>query len=184
MRRWLAIAVLLVVMSPTVVGIMAKGAAAQSEPKIWEQFVDPGKNFVRNPDSMCKCVADTLVGPSVRVFGASKVVFTIQANSGTCSLFTAQVSNNDTTWQAAASGSHTGVLNDFSVGDSLNTGGEILTIYPVTFLSGGLPWRYARVFVTRRTGYTTTTASAGPTVACRTRADSLRWKVYIQRTAP
>lgn len=139
----------------------------------------PNEFFIRQPDSVCKAIADTLAGPSVYCRGATRVLWIIRANSGTCSLFTAQVSNNDTTWQAAASGISVNVLNEFSVGESLNTGGQMLTVLPIDVANVAattIPWRFSRLFVTRRTG---STSALDVTVLCRSRADSLRWTAVV-----
>jgi len=142
--------------------------------------------FVRHPDTTCACLSDTTMGPSLFMFGARRVLWKIQGNSGTCSLVTVQVSNNDTAY-VTPPGTDFTVINNFAVGDSLNTGGVLVTLIPTDSTRTGesfVKWRYSRVFVRSRTGYTTTTASAGPTVACRSKSDSLRWKAYVQWTAP
>jgi hypothetical protein len=183
-RKLWAVLLLGVLAAAVAVGIVA----AQDRPVIVERMPGRANQFVRALDTLCAAVGDTTEGPSVYCFGARQVIFRIQANSGTCSLFTVQVSNNDTTWQAAAAGNQMDVGTDFNAGDSLNTGGETIVLWPdlasTATAEGGLMWRYARVFTRQRTGYTTTTASAGPTVACRTRADSLRFRTYVQWTAP
>jgi hypothetical protein len=138
---------------------------------------------------MCAVASDTLVGPSVYCFGARKVIWRIQANSGTCSTFTVQVSNNDSTWRLAEGGSNnTDAESDLTVGDSLNTGGVLMTLFSsgpvVGRIDGGIPYRYARLFVRRRIGWSTATASASPSVACRTRCDSLRWNSSVVWSSP
>lgn len=161
----------------------------------WDSRADA---WVRTSDTACAAVPETLTGPSLYCFGAAQAIFRVQANSGTCSLITVQMSMNDTNWtnQAADANSgiqarvHPGVAGVFVVGDSLNRGGVFVNIYP-RFTSATdvgramiIPWRYTRLFITTRTGYTVSTASAGPTVACRTKLDSLRITGYVQRNAP
>jgi len=181
-RRFFALAVLAGLAS-----LFTLSFSADNTPYIVEWFTQRSKNFVRTLDTLCAVVGDTTQGPSVYCFGARKVVWRLQANSGTCSTLTVEVSNNDTDWVSTSSKNLVDVVTDFAVGDSLNQGGAIIALISEGHAgeeSVGLPWRYARMFTRQRTGYTMTTASAGPTVACRTRADSLRWKAYITWSAP
>lgn len=160
----------------------------------WGPKVD---SWVRASDTMCACVAETLTGPSIYCFNAAQALFRVQANSGACSLIVMQVSMNDTFWTTAnGSVTNTNVQvtpstsNVYTVGDSLNRGGVMFILRPFivssndAWRSATIPWRYARLIFTTRTGYTTATASAGPTVACRTKLDSLRITGYTQRNAP
>lgn len=161
-----------------------------------ERFTGKGDYWARVSDTTCAAVAETLTGPSVYIFGAAQVIARIQANSGVCSLVTWQMSQNDTNYTSTnGTATSTGVKyypggTTLTVGDSLNRGGIFVLLHPQTNSANDVQrtqlfgWRYARVFVTTRTGYTTATASAGPTVACRTKLDSLRISYYVQRNAP
>lgn len=144
-------------------------------------------HFVRTLDTLCACVSDTTAGPSQYVYLAKSVIFRLQANSGTCSLLTVQVSNNDSTWVAAPNIFASSFTN-FTVGDSLNTGGALVKLVATdsTRLQSNavIPYKFARLVARQRTGYTTGTASAGPTVACRTRADSLRFHATVVWSNP
>jgi len=145
-------------------------------------------HFVRTLDTLCAALSDTTEGPSVYCFGARKVVWRLQANSGTCSTLTVQVSNNDTDWVSTSSKNLVDVVTDFVVGDSLNQGGTIIALISEGHTgeeSGGLPWRYARMFTRQRIGHVVgVSANTSPTTACRTRADSLRFHVYTVWSAP
>ena len=184
-RRMLAVGALLALFGMVVVGAPVNLLRAQESPAFSEYFVNKGSFFIRTLDTMCAVLGDTTEGPSVYCFGARRVIFKLQANRGTCSTMTVQVSNNDTTWWAAVAKNLTTVLTDFASGDSLNAGGAITTLIPqdggVTS-TGGIPWRYARMFTTQRNNKL---SDGNPnTTNCRSRADSLRWKIYVQTSAP
>lgn len=189
LRKWLAVAVLLAATSPTVVGLMARDAGAQNDrANITAHYTDMfsdsrHKNFVRHPDTTCACLSDTTMGPSVYVFGARRIIWKVQANSGTCSTLTVQVSNNDTTYYTPPA-AHFSIISSFSVGDSLNSGGVLVTMVPrdsVRPAIGISTWRYARMFVRQREGVT---SNNDCTILCRSKCDSLRFKAYVQWTDP
>ena len=148
--------------------------------------------FVRHPDTTCAFYSDTLTGPSVYCFGARQVIWRIQANSGTCSLLVMQVSQNDTNWTDANAADPAKFMlwqSEFIVGDSLNQGGVISTLRNIydngasQTVTAGIPYRFSRVYMRRRKGFSTETSPA-PTVKCAARCDSLRWSAWVQFTAP
>lgn len=142
------------------------------------------------PDTQCACVSDAINGPTVSVFMGTQAILGVRANSGSCSLLVVQVSMNDTNWVSTPS-NHFQITSinsanssaSFTKGDSLNAGGYFVSLLPIagslSTTTQGIPWQFARLQVTRFTGYTTTTASAGPTVACRARLDSLRFTSLV-----
>lgn len=171
---------------------VAVAVSAQDGPRITAhytgRFTDERQiNFVRQPDSTCACLSDTTQGPSVWCYGARWVTFRLQANSGTCSTMTVQVSNNDTTWKTVSSLSGLTAVSDFVTGDSLNAGGTIVTLtnHDATNLASGVPaaiqWRYARMFARQKAGVTSNNNCA---TLCRAKVDSLRFKAYVGWTAP
>lgn len=184
-RQWGAIAV--------TIGLASLlGAALAERPEIqpvYDYKLRAGQ-FVRQPDTMCAVASDTLRGPSVDCFGAMAVVWRIRANSGTCSTLTAQVSKNDTNWIDANSVKATKFLvsrTEFAVGDSLNQGGTLLKViaWDSTLASQvAIPYAFNRVILRRRVGMTAGGGMSGPTPACRTRCDSIRWSARVQWSAP
>lgn len=171
------------------VSFMLLGTAAivwaQARPDIEEKFVRTGTYFVRQPDTTCACISDTTTGPSVYCFGARRIIWRIQANSGTCSTLTVQVSNNDTTY-ISMPGLFVAAHHNFVVGDSLNTGnGVMVAVYPVdsvrTNAAVGFPYRFSRVVARQRAGVT---SNNDCTILCRAKVDSLRWKAAIVWSAP
>lgn len=182
MRKWLAVAGLLAMTATFVmgqsndrVGMTAHYTELFRENRVLE--------FVRQPDTTCACLSDTTTGPSIRIFGARRVIWRIQANSGTCSLVTVQVSNNDSTWVSAPN-AYTSMITTFAVGDSFNTGGVQFVLFPsdsARIGAGVMPWRFSRVIVRQRAGVT---SNNNCTALCRAKVDSLRFKAYVQWTQP
>lgn len=182
-RRLLASGVLVALWGALALSGMAK--AQTTQPRFADYFVKRAAGFVRTTDTACAVISDTLEGPSVRCFGARKVIWIIQANFGTCSLMTVQVSNNDTAWSAAAGKALVDVQQDFIPGDSLNTGGVRVELRATDLANGsgdGIPYEFSRLFATLRDNKK---SDGNPNLQnCRSRADSLRWKAFVQITAP
>lgn len=179
MRRIAALLALLLLAAPAAV-TATQQANTDDAPKT------RARPFVRQPDTLCAAASDTLQGPSVFCYAAKAVIWKIRANAGTCSLITIEVSNNDTAWSTPPNGA-VDVISEMATGDSLNTGGRtamLATANANLTANGVIPWRYCRAVVRRRVGFSTSTVSAGPTVACRTRVDSLRWNGAVVWSTP
>ena len=176
MRRILVVIAFLILVVPIVY-------AQVQVPNIIPKTPSRKFHFVRQPDTTCACLSDTTMGPSVFCFGAKQVIWRLQANSGTCSTLTVQVSNNDTNYINAPT-RFVNVISPFAVGDSLNQGGAIVVLGAVDSLRGGfevIPWRFTRMFVRQRAGVT---SNNDCTILCRAKVDSLRFLINTVLTAP
>lgn len=175
LRKLLAIAAMLALIGL----VVSAGADGTFNPPSPIEIDD--SNQSQSIDSTCACVADTIKGPALAVFGAFSANLQVTASAGGCSLIVAQVSHNGAVWLPAATYLEVTNYPTYAVYDSLNQGGVVTQLLPrvtgslTAFRGATIPFAYARLCVIRRTGYTTTTASDGPTVACRTRLTGLQF---------
>lgn len=172
MRKWMVLILL---------AGLSSLSLAQMMPTLENKYDQRGNEFIRN--IACDLgPADTVIGPSVYVFGARALVARIRANQGACSLLVFDVSNNDTSWVRATSGAAgTAVTSDVDAADSLNQGGQTAVLYHTAnsnVNNFGLRWRYARPVVFRKAD------RADVTNLCEGKVDSLRFQTYVQWSAP
>lgn len=168
MRKLLAIAAML----GLAIAMLAHADGTFNPP----QPIDPDAEVIQQSvDTVCACVADTIKGPTLAIFNAYEAMLSVRAVAGGCSLIVAQVSHDGAVWLPAATYCEVTNYPTYAVYDSLNQGGVVCQLLPrvagalTTYKGSTIPFQFARLCLIRRTGYTTGTASADPTVACRTR---------------